>query len=357
VDDPEGSLQDPVDGSNNDSPANYRGFAPFATLEAAALRQFIQNHAISMVVILHSNVQQIWNRWGNGDVAGRAIADRAMAAFNGTHIGEDLPLARESVGGGYGQFSAWLGQDSDTAGEPDEGTARRIQTIYVELPIDDYDDDYRWQPDDGSNGFHPSHAQTVSNLAQAVVFMARRLIGDADSPGCYMAPPWAAQDDNGCPERDFGLVGAKIATLSTRLGVITTNVAGCLGETTDLGCDGRIVPARDYVPARTYNVYYRVQSFSSRADNDEASVQLRVSSTTHFPEGDVSTPPITQSRSHTLAPQEAQWGMFPVDVSTPNTDYKLTLEVRPRGGSHDRFSRNDKKVFKVSTRPQPQIDR
>ena len=249
VDDPEGTDQDPVDGRNNDPPGNYRGFAPFATLEATALRQFVQNHSISMVVVMHANVQQIWNRWGNADVGGTAIANRAMAAFNGTPIGQALPLARESVGGGFGQFSAWLAEDSNTAGQPDETTTRRIQTIYVELPIDTYTNDYRYEPRDGSNGFHPSDAQTVRNLRWAVVTMALRLIGDAGSPGCYLAPPWAPQDQNGCPDRDFGLVGAKIATGSRNRGVITTDVAGCRGRSRPLAAaTGRIVPARDRVP-------------------------------------------------------------------------------------------------------------
>jgi hypothetical protein len=359
VDDPEGTAQDPVDGKNNDPTGNYRGFAPFATLEAAALRQFVQNHSISMVVVLHANAQQIWNRWGNADVAGTAIANRAMAAFNGVLIGQELPLARDSVGGGYGQFSAWLTEDSDTAGQPDEATTRRIQTIYVELPIDNYTNRYRYEPRDGSNGFHPSNAQMVRNLRMAVVTMARRLIGDAGSPGCYLAPPWAPQDQNGCPDRDFGLVGAKIATGSRNRGVITTDVAGCLGAQTARGCDGDIVPARDRVPAHVYTVYYRVQNFSTVANNDIVDVRLRLSGVTHGPEGDIASTPVTQRRSHTLATQEADWGWFTADLTAPNTDYTIALDVRPRTGAgvSDGFARNDKKVFRVTTAPQPQIDR
>ena len=48
-----------------------------------------------------------------------------------------------------------------------------------------------------------------------------------------------------------------------------------------------------------------------------------------------------------------------MDLTAPNTDYTIALDVRPRTGAgvSDGFARNDKKVFRVTTAPQPQIDR
>lgn len=160
--DPDGTNDDPADGKDSDNPAQYRGFAPFSTLEAVALRNFVQNHGISMAVVVHSNAQQIWNSWGNGDVAGKVISRKARR-FWGINLDDpNLALTRTSVGGGMGQFSAWLSATSDTAGQPDRNTVRGIQTIYVELPFRtaNYTDAYRFEGDDdvdgGSNGFHPS---------------------------------------------------------------------------------------------------------------------------------------------------------------------------------------------------------
>jgi len=48
----------------------YRGFAPFCTEEAVALRNFVQNHSISMAVVIHANAQKIWNSWGDNDITG-----------------------------------------------------------------------------------------------------------------------------------------------------------------------------------------------------------------------------------------------------------------------------------------------
>jgi hypothetical protein len=75
---------------------------------------------------------------------------------------------------------------------------------------------------------------------------------------------------------------------------------------------------------------------------------------THYEEGDIATTPVTQRRSHTLATQEADWGWFTVDLTAPNTDYTIALDVRPRTGAgvSDGFARNDKKVFRVTTPPQ-----
>lgn len=99
----------------------YRGFAPFSSSEANALRQFVENHTISFAVTSHSNGQLIWNQWENGDHAGARMIDQAAEVWR---AGWGLPadqtkydLKREGVGGGNGQFSAWLANSSARSGD------------------------------------------------------------------------------------------------------------------------------------------------------------------------------------------------------------------------------------------------
>ncbi len=103
---------------------NYRGFAPFSTSEANALREFVENHGISMAVILHAPGQQIWNQWGGGDIAGSFMIEEAAriwrAGWSDPADRARYDLAREGVGGGNGQFSAWLSRESTRSdGETD----------------------------------------------------------------------------------------------------------------------------------------------------------------------------------------------------------------------------------------------
>jgi hypothetical protein len=65
---------------------------------------------------LHSTAQQIWNQWGSSDVAGaRVIEEAARIWRNGWSLPADrtrFDLARIGLGGGNGQFSAWLSKES-----------------------------------------------------------------------------------------------------------------------------------------------------------------------------------------------------------------------------------------------------
>jgi len=101
--------------------SRYRGFAPFSSSEANALRQFVENHTISFAVTSHSNGQLIWNQWEGGDNAGeRMIAKAAEVWRAGWALPADqtkYDLKREGVGGGNGQFSAWLANSSDRSGD------------------------------------------------------------------------------------------------------------------------------------------------------------------------------------------------------------------------------------------------
>lgn len=98
----------------------YRGFAPFSTTEANALRQFINNHMISMVVTSHSEGQLIWNQWDSGDVAGQRIIYTASKIWRSAWASmadqDKYALDLSGVGGGNGQFSSWLSDTSTRSG-------------------------------------------------------------------------------------------------------------------------------------------------------------------------------------------------------------------------------------------------
>ena len=237
--------------------------------------------------------------------------------------------ASANLGSGAGQFSAWLSQTSDTAGEPDQGTMRAIQTIFLELPFlsENYDAPYRGAVGDGSNGFHPSGDAVVDIIEQNFIPTAKFLIGHSATPGCNI--------QYGCPRRDFGLVGAKISTGRSSSGALETSPA-----TRDKGV---VTPARDYLATGRYQVWYRVQNFSSNAAaNQLADVRVTIE------DGGV---PVTRTTTFRLdSVNSASVGVADLSLDRPDIDYTVTIEARPfagfAGGGRDDFRSNDKKVFK-----------
>ena len=355
--DPDGFNDDPLgdaggNGNNDDdSVSNYRGFAPFATQEATALRNFVQNHSISMVVVIHSPDEKIWNLWGNNDVAGKTISELGEWAWRVYSLDDpNLALTRTGVGGGIGQFSAWLAEMSDTAAQPDLGTVRGIQTIFVELPFlsATYQGAYRYRTTDHSNRFHPSGAHVRDLIRGNFMLMAKEMIYQSRSPGCptFSGLPWASK----CPGRDFGLVGAKIGGSRLQTGLLRTNSAGCLGTVVNGRCDRTPVPARDYLPVGRHQLYYRVQNFGVSHNTDDAEVRLTIVHTIHRAGSSITETSSSTQTFNALAKQEAQSSYFTLDIETVGSDYTVTLEVRPAGGfnsnTHDAFDKNDKKVFK-----------
>jgi hypothetical protein len=338
--------------ASSDCGSKYRGFAPFSTMEATALREFVQNHGISMAVVVHSNAEKIWNLWGTGDVAGASIVQLAEFGWRIYELDNPgLALEIKKFGTGVGQFSAWLSGPSDTPGQPDVGTVRGIQTIFVELPFlsedaDDvtppevpernYNGDYRYRDNDTSNGFHPSGEHTRDLVRRNFILMAEELIYESRSPGC----PLLGQ----CPDRDFGLVGAKIGTNQLRAGKLISYPA--------LRDGTRIVPARDYLGPGYYYLDYRVQNFSRERGYDDLDVQMTVIRTISRPDGSESSLSRFIQLLRDLPKRAVATGRFSLNVER-NAMYTVSLEARPAGGfmsnETDDFSKNDKKVFKFQT--------
>jgi len=348
------------DGNNE-----YRGYAPFSTSEANNIRQFVENHSISMAVVIHSTGQQIWNQWGDDATPGHN--DRAghfMAEYGSIIWKVGLPMIDmgkygldvEGVGGGNGQLSAWLAWPSERSDadrpQPDQDTLRAIQTIYIELPINGdtlYDNSrYKDLPGDGSNRFHPSSDEIEKLIRNSFIPTATYLIRQSRAPGCptlRTGAPWVHYCyDQDASEQDFGLVGAKI----TRAG--HENDAGSLRSIAARETATDIVPAyMSLTPMRSYTLPYRVQSFTTGLNDAvvELTVKVRPRFCARPPCAEVST---TYANNHyNMEILEADSGIFELGRISSFSEYTLELEVHPLGLTGDSFMENNRKVFKFRT--------
>jgi hypothetical protein len=181
--------------------SRYRGFAPFSASEANALRQFVNNHMISFAVTIHSNGQLIWNQWDSSDDAGERMIDKAAEIWRlgGWSTASDrnkYDLGRGSVGGGNGQFSAWLADTSERSGDEIDETVSSW-AFSGDLPLaGDFDSDgqaddvavYRTPPGVGDRYYwyydydHDGDTdESHGPWAQAPNY--RPFVGDFDSDG------------------------------------------------------------------------------------------------------------------------------------------------------------------------------
>ncbi|MEO2122267.1 MAG: M14 family metallopeptidase, partial [bacterium] len=168
----------------------FRGDDPFSEVETLNLRRFIHNHMISMVLIQHAQSEEIDHRWRSSSSANDHMVDELVSASATASASwsPDPSLAKSSVGGGYGQFSAWLTGDSDVSGELDDGTKRNIPTFFFELPISPggnyYGTGYQDAASDGSNTFHPSGDAMQSLWEETILELLTYVTRQARSPSC-----------------------------------------------------------------------------------------------------------------------------------------------------------------------------
>ena len=262
----------------------YRGPAPFSELEALNLRRFVHNHMISMAVIVHGPDQKLHNLWYQSHLPSKFMTEvlvtKSQAAARryqfcndgvGTACANDAECRREAqctlrpamprvrVGEGSGQFSSWLAQTSDVAGEFDVGTKRGISTFFFELPVhkDFYAPPFQEAAFDTSTGYHPSNALMADIWEDMVRDLFVYLIGQTRSPHC-------PTDEAGnflhqvCLRHDFGLVGAKIAPATRQPGLLEYNP-----ETRE-----------ERLPAGTHRLTYAVQNFGTSAEFTRAYISI-----------------------------------------------------------------------------------
>jgi len=314
---------------------DYRGPTPFSELEALNLRRFVNNHMISMALVVHANSQEISHRWaGPPDpnkppVVHRASDFMAWELVDLNHAGsssylsryEDPRMRRTGVGGGHGQFSGWLAGRSNVMGELDEDTERNISTFFFELPIWDerYGRPYQATEGDGSNSFHPSGGRMESLWRSAIRDLFLYLIRQARSPQCPV-DAFATRIVAECENDDFGLVGAKLAD--------------------DVGLPGMLdydpVSREETLPSGTRQVVFAAQNFGKTGSTStNATITVRESGiivATHVE-------PVS------LADGERAVYAWPYNFA-PNSTYQVTIALDADG-----FGRNNHKIFAFRSGP------
>jgi hypothetical protein len=221
------------------------------------------------------------------------------------------------LGGGSGQFSAWLNQRSDVAGEQDEDTVRNIPTYFFELPVkaDNYTVPYQNTVGDGSNDFHPSSDIMRLLWEDAVNPMFLSLIRHTRSPFCPNQSGLKKVDH--CAMNDFGLVGAKIAEATDLPGLLDYN-ARLRSETLSQG---------------NRRVVFAVQNFSSEEQTSppgQTGAHVLISRNGATP----ADYPVTV----TLAPGDRD--TFSVEHNFAPGDYRVEINL-----DADDYLRNNSKVF------------
>ncbi len=248
----------------------YRGPYSFSEPETLNLRRFVHNHMVSTVLIVHANSQETWNRWATVSTANDNMVDE-LVNLNSTGVGSETEagMPRSSVGGGHGQFSAWLTQRSNVTGELDLDTERNISTFFFELPISgnpnpyysaDYKgDDYQFTASDGSNSFHPSSSVWYRMLTDSILPMMINVIRQAGSPQCPLDDGFGRMTTS-CETNDFGLVGMKIA--------LDVGEPGALGF--------NLATREESLLEGSYTIVFAVQNFSADPANTDTNAVVRI---------------------------------------------------------------------------------
>ena len=313
----------------------YRGDQPFSEPESRTMRRLVHDMGFTTVVIVHAPTQRIWQMNASAHAGDSVVLDRVTGLSSQLSAADpEIAMPRLSVGNGLGQFSAWLSRESNVVGELDVGTHRGVNTFFMELPFssslvsytgDDYSGaPYQATANDGSNVFHPSGTANATMLTETVLPLFKELVRETQVPQCPIAASGSLTAD--CSGKDFGLVGAKIASSQDEVGSLDVDPAS-REETLQPG---------------TRAVVFAVQNMSA-PDSDFTEVDVR----------------LTVERSGALVEDQmfevsAQYGerqvvTWPVDFEGGH-DYRVTLEVQ------DSVSSNNVKSFAFRVLDWPSID-
>ncbi len=237
----------------------YNGGAAFSAPESKVLKQFINNHMISLILHQHSNAQSMTAASSNFGLGNYLVWESASifnddpslpdplmviwtrpqtastdqdTVFKGslTERGNDFVAAASGVCSGSaftGQYYNWAWEEIDCVLAPDNFSRRGIQMIMYEYP---YDDglilDAYGHPDegkigqyllgDGSNGFHPSSGETNQWIIDKSIEINKYFIQQSQypfSPRNYTDMSRKPE----APDTDLAMVGSKISEVGTGL--------------------------------------------------------------------------------------------------------------------------------------------
>jgi hypothetical protein len=329
---------------------HWRGLVPFAASEAVALRQFVQNHFIGMAVHIHSNSQDVATRkdgvcptlrrrvrevWLQG--AGQ-LANQLQRPLDELK----LDLDAQNVAFTRGQFAGWLLAPSDTPDQPDTGTLRAMQAVFLELPFDNpkhanyYNGIFQYQPSDGSSSFHPSGQNNRLLIQQAFVPMAVYLIEQAAAPWCVTREDGSGTEQGGQLPADVGVLAAKISKIPEQNGSIVTFRA----TQSSNARDATVTPAYDAVEPGSQSLNYWIQNYGTRAVPCAVRTRLEYRNAGDNGSWRSQRPSIRRVRS--IRPLEKISGKYSMRISA-DREYRLTVEV---AAERDDFLPNNRKVFR-----------
>jgi hypothetical protein len=342
---------------SNCARSSYAGSSPFAAPENRAIKQFINNHMVSIVLHQHSNAQIIYSSSAIPGL-GAYVCDESANIFNAglpnpllTLVNQDLygltasmvsAKAEDPVisiaasgacsGSGFtGQYYTWLWAEVNCSLAQDNHSRRGIQTIFYEYAYEDFTPAYgyagdgkvgQYAPGDGSNGFHPSSGDMNQWIIDKNAEINKYLIKQS----LYPFSPRYHTDMSRRPEApviDLALVGAKISQVGSGLpGCLMTDSSG-----------------RDLLEPRMKRVTWNVQNngTSPRTINST----MTICNLTDDP-GCLSPFSVVLTRDNVL-PDEIETFIYDYSFA-PSKDYSLSLTT----GESNSYN-NDLKRFIFTT--------
>jgi hypothetical protein len=345
---------------------SYNGGTPFAAAESRVMKQFINNHMISFVLHQHSNAQIIYSASGK-DGLGDYISAEADALYdegrpspllalrNALEMAEgaasimqqefDSAILHPSGSGACngnawsGQYYLWMWDEIDCTLAPDNHSRRAIQSVFYEYPyvqtaltdsseynVYGFSEDGKigqYQRGDGSNGFHPSSAETNQWIINKSVEINKFIIRQAR----YPFSPRSHTDMSRRPEapaEDAAIVGAKISEKGE----------GLPGSFTTAEADGR-----DLLGAGTKRVTWKVQNNGTAARTISAAVSI----CNRTDDAACASPAGSVVNLESVAPEEIRVCTYDYDFK-PEKDYMVTVST----GENNAIN-NDEKRFVFTT--------
>ena len=338
----------------------YGGHAPFSAPETRALKDFINNHMISLVLNQHAYAQLFASAtgfFGRGsylveelvDIYSQGLPNPALELWNLKYF-IDMPppclkpafMQARTVDASAAAFKAkrgsmnfsgiyvdWLWNEVDLSAAPDYKSRRAIQSITYEFGIQNYgllEDGLigQYAREDGSNNFHPSSAETVHWLLDKSIDLYKYFIKQSRYPFSPRHNEDMSRKACGAPVHDLALVGAKISEAEQGL-------PGCLRSAA--------IDGRDILSPGLKRITWNVQNNGVRP----AAIKTKIT-VCDLADGPLCPAASTHTFTNThVAPEEIH--TYTLDFYfEPNKDYTVTLMT----GERNTYN-NDVKRFVFST--------
>jgi hypothetical protein len=227
----------------------YNGGSPLSTPETQVLKEFINNHMVSLLFHQHSAIGYLFTNSGEVGL-GAYLGDEMAVVYEAEGLPDLLLELGVLHGGGTytpppdpptlcdgnaqtGQYYNWLWYPIACPLAPDVLSRRTIQCVFYEYPVGSNNYGHpsegkigQYNPGDASNYFHPSSGDTVDWIIARSVEMNKYFIKQAHYP---FSPRYHTDMSRKpeAPDTDVAVVGAKISEVGTGLpGCFTSDSNG-----------------------------------------------------------------------------------------------------------------------------------